>query len=136
MIVFLQSVEQTLAQPETRGFLAGLTVAGGVIVTLLIGLYRGFVQWAKGMHHALASVSEEVREFRVGLGRHEADDTHRFSEAELRGNDRHRDLMAAIHTHANAMTVAVTSVQIEFAEVKERLRGVENRLPERRENAR
>jgi hypothetical protein len=74
--------------------------------------------------------------FQTSLTVHATDDATRFGEIEHRANTRHEAMMETLNRNANVATVAVSTIQIEFAHVKERLKGVEARLPERRQEER
>lgn len=128
-MTFAQLAANAAGDPQTRGFLAGLASASAVVLTLLGVLYRGFVAWAKRVQSDVRGVGDKVDAFIVKITEraeaHELEDNKRFYGVERDAHTRHEELMQNVNRHASVMTAAVSSIQVEFAEIK-------GRLPERR----
>jgi hypothetical protein len=74
-----------------------------------------------------------LREKDAALATHAQEDLRNFKLVEERANDRHEALMTAVQRHADVAQDAVSSVELAFESVKQRLTGVEAILDRRSE---
>ena len=124
-MTFWQTISQAVAEPQTRGFLIGLTTAASAIVGTLALLYRGLVSWMRDLKADVTSVREDVGGFQTILASHEREDVKRFSEIETRANDRHEAVLAAVQRHADVVAVPLAVVQLETAKLDVRMTALE-----------